>query len=68
MRKFAAGTKVSVSQGVDPSTRYVMRHVGSSTDCLLGTVGSAAKLTIEERDRGASLRLGRWRPFMKKEG
>ena len=52
--------RVLLAEGSDPATRLVMRHAGSSTDALTGTVGAAAKLTIEEGDRLPYLR--RWRP------
>ena len=42
------GARVLLQGGTDPKTRYLMQHDGSSTDCLIGTVGEAARWTIKE--------------------
>jgi hypothetical protein len=53
---------VLAAEGVDAGQRLIMRHVGSDTDALLGTVGAAAKLTVLEPDKGV-VRFAPWRPF-----
>jgi hypothetical protein len=40
--------RVLTGEGVDPSTRVVMRHEGQDYDALRSTVGAAAKLRVAE--------------------
>jgi hypothetical protein len=56
---FFDAARVLLAEGVEPAIQIVMRHVGSATDALTGTVGGAAKLTVEGGDR---LHFRRWRP------
>jgi hypothetical protein len=43
--------RVLIAGGMAPETRIIMRHEGSDIDCLISTVGAAAKLTISEGER-----------------
>jgi hypothetical protein len=52
--------RVLLGEGTAPATRLVMRHAGSPTDALIGTVGAAANLTVQEGDRLPHFR--QWRP------
>jgi hypothetical protein len=45
-----------LAEGLDPSTRLIMRHSRSDTDALRATIGNAAKLTIEEGGRRPTFR------------
>ena len=58
---FLEAARVLLAEGVDPATPLVMRHAGSQTDSLKGTVGAAAKLTVEET-RTAGPYFRKWRP------
>jgi hypothetical protein len=40
--------RVLIAEGMAPDTRIIMRHEGSNIDCLISTVGAAAKITIKE--------------------
>jgi hypothetical protein len=58
-----AGARALAARGVDPATLLTMRHAGSHTVAMRSTVGRAAKLTVEEPDRGGlSIRAYRPRP------
>lgn len=48
--------RVLLADGVEPSTRIVMRHAGSMVDALISTIGAAAKLTVEEGERAPTFR------------
>jgi hypothetical protein len=43
--------RVLIAEGMASETRIVMRHEGSDIDCLISTVGAAAKVTISEGER-----------------
>jgi hypothetical protein len=58
---FLEACRVLVADGVDPTTRIVMRHVGSRTDALIAKVGAAAKLSVKEDDEPPRFRP--WTPF-----
>ncbi len=49
---FLDSARVLLQAGGDPSTRIVMRRKGSDVDCLISTIGAAAKLTVKERAFG----------------
>jgi hypothetical protein len=55
---FLEACRVLVADGVDPTTRIVMRHVGSRTDALIAKVGAAAKLSVKEDDEPPRFSLG----------
>ena len=57
---FFDGCRALLAGGADRSTAVVMRHVGSTTDCLRSTVGNAARLTVRDDDSGPP-RLVRWK-------
>jgi hypothetical protein len=42
---FCDGARALIARGVEPNDRLVMRHTGSGTDALRGTVGGAASLS-----------------------
>ena len=52
--------RLLAGEGVDPSTRVVMRHQGQDYDALRSTIGAAAKLTVEEGKRRPIFRP--WKP------
>ena len=52
-----------LSEGLDPSTLLVMRR-SDGIDALRGKVGSAARLTVDERKTC----FARWRPFSQSAG
>src|SRR5215470_2073014 len=56
---FLDAARFLAAEGVDPATRIVMRHQGKDYDALVSTVGTAAKLTVEEGD--GVPRFRRWR-------
>jgi hypothetical protein len=41
--------RVLAREGVDPSTRVVMRHAGQEYNAMRSTVGAATKLTVSDR-------------------
>jgi hypothetical protein len=41
-----AAARVLLAEGLDPATKLVMRHEGSTHDALRSTVGAAAKITV----------------------
>jgi hypothetical protein len=49
---FCDAARVLLAEGVDPVTKLVMRHEGSSHDALRSTVGVAAKLTVTDGTTG----------------
>ncbi len=49
---FCAAARVLLAEGVDPATKLVMRHEGSSHDALRSTVGAAAKITVADSSTG----------------
>jgi len=55
---FLSAARQLLSEGVDPGTKIIMRHVVSDTDCLTSTIGKAAKLCVLE-DRGPRFALYR---------
>ena len=56
---FVAAARQLLSEGVGPATKIAMHHAGSDTDCLISTVGVAAKLRVKEDRR---LRFVPWEP------
>jgi hypothetical protein len=54
---FCDGARVLLAEGIDPDTKLVMRHDGSSADALRSTVGAAAGLTVAD-DNGHLSRAG----------
>ena len=49
---FCAAARVLLAEGIDPATKLVMRHEGSSHDALRSTVGAAAKITVADSSTG----------------
>jgi len=47
-----AAARVLIGEGVSPELWIEMRHDGSSVVALRATVGTAAKLTVKDRDNG----------------
>lgn len=62
---FFDAARVLASEGADGNEPLTMTHAGSETVCLRSTVQAAARLTVEEGDRGPSFR--RYRPFNRAE-
>ena len=60
---FLEAARVLLAEGVDPATPLVMRHAGSQTDSLKGTVGAAAKLTVKEAPSMSGPVFQKWKPF-----
>jgi hypothetical protein len=44
--------RILLARRYDPNTRLVMRHLGSTIDALTTTVGTAAKLTVQDNGVG----------------
>ena len=61
-RPFLHGCRALLELAHDPDQVVVMRPVGSATDCLRGTIGVAAKLTVDDSDRGG-IRFRPWKAF-----
>ena len=60
---FLDAARVLLAYGLDPNARYVMRRSVDGRDDLVSTLGTAAKLKVEEGDRnGPLIRL--WKPWM----
>jgi hypothetical protein len=57
------GARALLAEGADPDRPLVMRHAGSEVDALIATSIAAAKLTVQEGDRGGPY-LRPWRPFV----
>jgi hypothetical protein len=49
---FCAAARVLLAEGLDPATKLVMRHEGSTHDVLRSTVGAAAKITVADGSTG----------------
>jgi len=49
---FCAAARVLLAEGLDPATKLVMRHEGSTHDALRSTVGAAAKITVADSSTG----------------
>jgi hypothetical protein len=63
---FCDAARALLAEGVDPSTRIMMRRAGSATDPLTATVGGAAKLIVEDGDGVPRFRP--WKPFSRWDG
>ena len=59
---FLDAARVLLAEGVDPTTWLSMRHFGSETISLKGTVRAAAKLTVRESSKVGPV-LVKWEPF-----
>jgi hypothetical protein len=64
---FLAGARRLLELGYEPKAVIVLRGPGSTTDRLRSTVGSAARLTVEESDR-RSPRFRLWKAPPAREG
>jgi hypothetical protein len=53
---------VLAGEGIDPTTRLVMRHEGQDYDALRSTVGAAAGLTVHDTGTGKPT-FGKYRPY-----
>jgi hypothetical protein len=51
-----------LAEGVAPSTRIAMRHAGANHVALRSTVGTAARLTVAERNKGNGPVFEPWKP------
>jgi hypothetical protein len=56
------GCRVLVREGLDPDTRIIVRHAGSTTDALRSTVRGAAKLAVSDDILGKPI-VRRWQPY-----
>lgn len=59
---FLSAARVLAGRGHGADTPLVMRHSGSGIDSLRSSVGTAAALTVVERDR-KPIKFERWRPL-----
>lgn len=59
---FVDSARILADQGVDPGATITMQHANTDHWSLRSTVAAAARLTVEDRDRG-SVRFARWRPM-----
>ena len=59
---FLDAARTLLAAGVDPATKLVMRHRDTDYDTLTATVGTAAKLTVDERSSKTVFRPYRERP------
>jgi hypothetical protein len=59
---FCTAARVLLERGYPPGAIIVLRHVGSDTDSLRATIAAAAKLTVQDDDRGTP-RFRPWKPF-----
>jgi hypothetical protein len=50
---FCDAARMLVERGCDTNSTLIMRHAGSDTNCLIGKIGIAAKLTVAEGERDA---------------
>ena len=49
---FTQAARRLIEEGIDPGSRYVMRHAGRDDDALISTVGAAARLTVADDGTG----------------
>jgi hypothetical protein len=56
---FLDAARKLLAEGHNTAAVAIMRHSGSTTDCLRSSLGVAARLRVEE----SSLRFRRWNPF-----
>jgi hypothetical protein len=54
--------RVLLTEGVDPATEIVTRHIGAAFDAMRSTVGAAAKWTVREDDKVGPIFV-RWKAF-----
>ncbi len=64
---FLDAARALLKLGVPPEARFTLRHEGSATNSLTGTVGEAARWAVEERDQG-SVRFVPWKAFPPSSG
>lgn len=57
-----SAARVLLQRGADPGSVIAMRHVGSQVTAMRGTVGAAARLTIEKSDMHP-MRFRVWKPL-----
>ena len=58
---FLDGARALLAEGANPQATIILKHPGSETDCLRARLGAAAKLTVEESNRGKPT-FRRWKP------
>jgi hypothetical protein len=58
---FLDGARALLAEGANPEATIVLKHAGSPTECLRARLGAAAKLTVEESNRGKPT-FRRWKP------
>jgi hypothetical protein len=57
---FVDGARKLLARGHSPQTILVMRHAGSEDAALRGSLGAAAKLTVDEHNGTV---FAKWKPF-----
>lgn len=62
---FLDGARKLLDKGHDPRTILIMRHAGSDDVALRGSIGSAAKLTVDEHNGTV---FAKWKPFRRSAG
>jgi hypothetical protein len=58
---FLDGARALLAEGANPQATIILKHPGSETVCLRARLGAAAKLTVEESNRGKPT-FRRWKP------
>jgi hypothetical protein len=62
---FLDSARKLLARGHSPQTILVMRHAGSDDVALRGSIGSAAKLTVDEHNGTV---FAKWKPFRRSAG
>jgi hypothetical protein len=62
---FLDGARKLLARGHSPQTILVMRHAGSDDVALRGSLGAAAKLTVDEHNGTV---FAKWKPFCRSAG
>lgn len=60
---FYSAARILKEEGVHWNEPLTMTHDGSETICMRTTVGEASMLTVEDNDKGLTLRPFRPNPF-----
>jgi hypothetical protein len=55
-KPFLDAARILMTSGFDPSTTLVMHHAGSETESPRATIGTAARLTVEDTKFGPEFR------------
>ena len=57
------GARELLRRGASPDATLILRHAGADYDALRSTIGTAAKLTVDEDGGGSGCpKLRRWKP------